>query len=399
MGWHVTISLHGIANFSAGVSTSEPSAVVRLRSPVRSKETLPTDFVIVRSREDLQHAVNTQIDGVMIISNDRVETLLEVAKFSRVISVSENFDYLSDGDIIGFHPESNRFRTLYRRTSGHNSFLVTDRCNHYCLMCSQPPKDIDDRWILGEIKAALPLIDKETLSLGFTGGEPLLDWREFIDVLAICRDELPNTAIHVLSNGRAFVHDEVVAAWTGVRHPNLTVGIPIYAAIDHIHDHVVQARGAFDETVLGVLKLKDKGQRVEIRTVLHALTAPRIVETCKWFARNLPFVDHVALMGLENTGFAIANADELWIDPIDYQSELAISVDLLVSANMNVSVYNLQRCILDRSIWPYAPRSISDWKNGYVAKCDHCIEKDRCSGFFTSGRPRQSRGIRPILTS
>ena len=78
-------------------------------------------------------------------------------------------------------------------------------------MCSQPPKDIDDRWILGEIKSALPVIDKDTRSLGFTGGEPLLDWREFIDVLAICRDELPNTAIHVLSNGRAFVRDEVVS--------------------------------------------------------------------------------------------------------------------------------------------------------------------------------------------
>ena len=157
--------------------------------------------------------------------------------------------------------------------------------------------------------------------------------------------------------------------------------------------------GAFDETVLGVLKLKDKGQRVEIRVVLHALTAPRIVETCKWFARNLPFVDHVALMGLENTGFAIANAEQLWIDPIDYQSELANAVDLLVSAKMNVSVYNLQRCILDRSVWPYAAQSISDWKNGYMEECDRCIEKDRCSGFFTSGRPRRSRGISPVLAS
>ncbi len=167
-----------------------------------------------------------------------------------------------------------------------------------------------------------PIIDKDTSSLGFTGGEPLLDWRDFINVLAVCRDELPKTAIHVLSNGRAFVGDEVVRAWAGIRHPNLTVGIPIYAAVDYIHDHVVQARGAFDETVLGVLKLKNEGQRVEIRVVLHALTAPRIVETCKWFARNLPFVDHVALMGLENTGFAIANAEELWIDPVDYRSEL-----------------------------------------------------------------------------
>jgi His-Xaa-Ser system radical SAM maturase HxsC len=267
-----------------------------------------------------------------------------------------------------------------------------------CLMCSQPPRDVNDGWILDEITAALPLIDPETRSLGFTGGEPLLDWRGFISLLQDCRERLPNTAIHVLSNGRAFADSKVVAAWAGVHHPNLTVGIPIYSVVDHVHDYVVQAMGALDETSLGILKLKDKGQRVEVRVVLH-VTAPRIVETCTWIARNMPFVDHVALMGLENTGFAIANAELLWIDPIDYQSELADAVDLLVSAKLNVSVYNLQRCVLDRSVWPYSVQSISDWKNGYIDDCYRCIEKDRCSGFLTSGRPRRSRGINPILAS
>lgn len=177
------------------------------------------------------------------------------------------------------------------------------------------------------------------------------------------------------------------------------VGIPIYSAVDHVHDYVVQARGAFDETVLGILKLRNSGQRIEVRVVLHALTAPKIVDTCKWLARNLPFVNHVALMGLENTGFAIANADELWIDPLDYRTELAEGVSVLASARLNVSVYNLQRCVLDRSVWPYAMQSISDWKNGYVEECKGCVEKIRCSGFFTSGRPRPSRGINRIRVS
>jgi His-Xaa-Ser system radical SAM maturase HxsC len=172
--------------------------------------------------------------------------------------------------------------------------------------------------------------------------------------------------------------------------------IPIYAAVDHVHDYVVQASGAFDETVLGVLKLKDKGQRVEVRVVLHAITAPRIVETCGWLARNFPFVDHVALMGLENTGFALANSELLWIDPVDYRDDLEQAVELLVWAGVNVSVYNLPRCVLARSVWPYAVQSISDWKNGYVEECERCAEKPRCSGFFTSGRPRYSRGISPI---
>jgi His-Xaa-Ser system radical SAM maturase HxsC len=203
----------------------------------------------------------------------------------------------------------------------------------------------------------------------------------------------------VLSNGRAFAATDVVRAWADIGHPNLTVGIPIYASVDNVHDYVVQAKGAFDETVLGILKLKDKGQRVEIRVVLHAITAPRIVATCRWISRNLPFVDHVALMGLENTGFAIANDDLLWIDPLDYRELLAEAVEILAAARVKVSIYNLTRCVLKPSVWKYAAQSISDWKNDYLPQCELCAEKSRCSGFFTTGRPRYSRGILPISAS
>jgi hypothetical protein len=139
-----------------------------------------------------------------------------------------------------------------------------------------------------------------------------------------------------------------------------------------VHDYVVQAHGAFDETVLGILRLKDQGQRVEVRLVLHAVTVPRLRATCAWFARNLPFVDHVALMGLENTGFALANERLLWIDPVDYRDEFAAGVDLLRAAGVPVSIYNLPLCLLDRSVWDVAVQSISDWKNDYLPECAGC---------------------------
>jgi His-Xaa-Ser system radical SAM maturase HxsC len=224
---------------------------------------------------------------------------------------------------------------------------VTERCNHFCLMCSQPPRNVNDEWILDEIAECLPLIDPATVSLGFTGGEPLLDWRRFIPLLDLTRTMLPDTRIHVLTNGRAFANPEVATAWARVGHQSLCAGIPIYSAIDHIHDYIVQARGAFNETVLGILRLKDKGQRVEIRVVLHRVTAPRLLETCEWIARNLPFVDHVALMGLENTGFAIANEDLLWIDPVDYRDDLTTGVGLLSAMGIHVSV----RCIICPSVF------------------------------------------------
>ena len=172
-----------------------------------------------------------------------------------------------------------------RRTTGYRAAL--ERCNHYCLMCSQPPRDVDDQLKrFGQIKAALPLVDPSTKVLGFTGGEPLLDWHSFIGVLETCRDLLPITAVHVLTNGRGFARREVVSAWADVRHPSLTAGIPIYAAVVVFHDYVVQARGAFDDRTRDPEAGSWSAGR--IRVVLHAITTPRIVETCRWLARNLP---------------------------------------------------------------------------------------------------------------
>jgi His-Xaa-Ser system radical SAM maturase HxsC len=396
VGWRMTLPLYGTATLCSGLERNSRS-VLRLKALGTGPSADDHDSYIVRSQSEVGHAVQEKRNSIFVINDATGVDLSSVQSDTRVITVPSKFSYLGDGDIVGIHGETGKFRSLFRSNSRHNSFLVTERCNNYCLMCSQPPKDIDDRWILDEISESLPLIDKSTPTLTFTGGEPLSDWPEFTRVLANCRHELPNTAVQVLTNGRAFANSEIVNAWRDIQHPSLIAAIPVYASVDHIHDYVVQAKGAFDETILGILKLKDRGQRVEIRVVLHSQTAPTIAETCSWIARNLPFVDHVALMGLENTGFAIANESLLWIDPMDYQGDLAEGVDALSAARVNVSVYNLPRCVLHRSVWPYAVQSISDWKNGYVEACTLCTEKSRCSGLFTSGRPRQSRGIAPFL--
>jgi His-Xaa-Ser system radical SAM maturase HxsC len=393
----MTLPLYGTAATSVGFRSDKTRSAIRLRSVESRAERHAADFALVRTPDELEQAIVENWGSIFAVSDRPFET--GGAFEGRFIAVSPQYDYLGDGDVLGFDHFSRKFRTLFRRKSAHNSFLVTERCNNYCLMCSQPPKDVDDRWLLAEIRESLALIDPTTRALTFTGGETLSDWVDFIEVLKRCRDLLPVTSLQVLTNGRAFANSRIVDAWRDIEHPNLMAAIPVYASVDHIHDHVVQAKGAFDETVLGILKLKDRAQRVEIRVVLHVLTAPIITETCRWIARNLPFVDHVALMGLENTGFAIANDAILWIDPMDYRDALAEAVDYLVAAGVNVSVYNLPKCVLSRSVWPYAVQSISDWKNGFVTECDGCDEKVSCSGFFTTGRPRFSRGISASLPS
>ncbi len=388
------LALSGLAISVTGAAQSDRRMLIRLRSPDSGSASDKRDAALVRDRADVAAARSDGFKATVLLEDvwfPSADGSSEV-----VVRLGARFGYLGDGDIIGLDAGSRRLRVLYRRASKHNAFLVTERCNHYCLMCSQPPRKVDDGWLLDEIADCIELIDPATKTIGFTGGEPLLEWRRFIAMLGTARDRLPDTAVHVLTNGRAFADNDVASAWAAIRHERLTAGIPLYSAVDAVHDYVVQALGAFDDTVLGILRLKDKGQRVEVRIVLHAVTAPRLQETCSWLARNLPFVDHVALMGLENTGFALANQDLLWIDPVDYQADLARSVDTLRAADVKVSIYNLPLCVLDRSVWDVAVQSISDWKNGYLPECDGCAARSRCAGFFSSGRPRFSRGIQPI---
>jgi hypothetical protein len=93
------------------------------------------------------------------------------------------------------------------------------------------------------------------------------------------------------------------------------------------------------------------------------------------------------------------NLAALWIDPVDYQPQLVRAVRELTAARVNVSIYNHQLCVLDRTLWPLAAKSISDWKNEYFDVCGRCAVKDHCGGFFFSAKLRYSDHIRPIAPS
>lgn len=313
-----------------------------------------------------------------------------------VVLLPQDLRYLEAGDILRVIPRTGEIVTLYRRRSSSNSLLLTERCNSRCVMCSQPPKDAVDDHLLKAYLDAIPLIDPDTAELGLTGGEPTLLGPEFVELLAALKTQLPRTSIHVLSNGRLFRYLSLAVAVANVAHPDLVIGVPLYSDIASYHDHVVQARGAFDQTVRGIMNLKRCGQRVEVRVVLHRLTIDRLPSLARFIARNLPNVDHVAFMGLEMMGFVKMNLDGLWIDPADYQAQLRMAVQELEGARLNVSIYNHQLCVLEPGLWKYARKSISDWKNEYLATCASCAGKEQCGGFFTSAKLRYSDHINAL---
>ena len=314
-----------------------------------------------------------------------------------LVHTLNGIDYLTDGDVVRI--DSNGYvRTLFRKNSSNNFILTTDQCNSYCLMCSQPPKQVNDFDRVAEHIRLIDLIDPETRELVITGGEPTLLKNEFIRLIERCKEKLPRTAIHVLTNGRLFYYRQFAERLGAVAHPDLMLGIPVYSDVDSEHDYVVQAKGAFEETVLGLHNLARYCVPVEIRVVLHALTYRRLPKTAEFIARNFPFAAHVALMGMEMVGFVHKNMDVLWIDPHDYQKELTGATRVLFLSGMNVKIYNHQLCVLDRQLWPFACKSISDWKNIYLEECNGCIVRDQCGGFFQSAAKKHSAYIRPLWT-
>jgi His-Xaa-Ser system radical SAM maturase HxsC len=354
----------------------------------------PTSALLLEA-EDRATASETDSFAAVLVKADRHgETT--VGESLRAYLPNE-LRYLEEDDVVRVDPLRNRVDVLYRRWSEHNSLLVTERCNSRCVMCSQPPVLRDDGYLVPELLQAIPLMSPETRELGFTGGEPTLLFDGLLQLIRAARDALPDTQLHILSNGRLFVYQKYANRIAAARHPGVVFGIPIYSDIPRQHDFVVQAKGAFDQTIRGLLNLARYGIRVEIRVVVHDQTYQRLPELASFIARHLGFAEHIALMGLETVGYAKTNLDAVWIDPADYQQELLMATRCLDRAGFRVSIYNHQLCLLDRELWKFAVQSISDWKNIYMPECAPCAVRSACAGFFAAGRLRYSNRIRPII--
>jgi His-Xaa-Ser system radical SAM maturase HxsC len=373
---------------------------MKLQSVIRNLKV--PQKMILRVAESCGRAIEDRNNEVLIAEeldiNDAAGFplfLLRKSLNDEIAQLPPDLDYVAEGDILRFEP-SGQIKVLYRKKSPFNAMLVTERCNSKCLMCSQPPRDIDDDYLIDDWLRAIPLMSPTTPELGITGGEPTLRFDDLVALIHATKERLPATALHMLSNGRLFNYLKYAQRLADIRHHDFMIGIPLYADVDEIHDFVVQAKGAFSQTILGILNLARVKQKVEIRFVIHRHTFARMPQFARFVRRNLPFVDHVTFMGLEIAGYAKSNLAALWIDPVEYQKELEKAVFELASARMNVSIYNLPLCLIPKSVWPFARKSISDWKNIYFEECEPCKVRELCAGFFASAQIRRSAHIRPL---
>jgi His-Xaa-Ser system radical SAM maturase HxsC len=261
-------------------------------------------------------------------------------------------------------------------------------------MCPQPRKKDKESKTPFNLKL-ISLMDKSTKLLGITGGEPTLIGEELFEVIEACKRYIPEAQIDILSNGMKFDDFEYVKAMVLLQHPNLVFAIPLYADTDNEHNDIIQAQG-FYKTIQGIYNLALFNQRIEIRIVIHKTNYKRLPQLAEFIYHNFPFVYHIAFMGMETVGLAERNIELVWIDPHDYVPQLEKAVLYLYQRDMNVSIYNLQLCILPKELRAFSVKSISLWKNIYLDECATCDLKDTCGGFFASSRNRHSAYIQPF---
>ncbi|WP_164975301.1 His-Xaa-Ser system radical SAM maturase HxsC [Lutibacter sp. HS1-25] len=328
----------------------------------------------------------------------KIEVTSENFVFSDYFIRPKKFSKLSVSklDIIKIEKRGG-VKILFKHGSNDNLLFVTDQCNSSCLMCSQPPKNVDDIEYFYKINnEILSLIPKDIEVIGISGGEPTLLGEKLNLILKRLKLEFPNTRVHILSNGRKFFDKNYVSRLSLDINKLATFGIPLYSDIATIHDYVVQAKNAFYQTAIGLHNAARFGLNIEIRIVITKLNYERLPKLAKYIFMNYPFVEHVAFMGVEYTGFAVVNSELIKVNPDVYMDQLKEAVLFLNSMKINTSIYNLPLCLVHRKLWPFSVKSISDWKQEYSNDCKLCEEVNICGGFFRTSRLKYNN-INPIL--
>lgn len=330
--------------------------------------------------------LKTQAGYVATISTNSMATNKPHCQIDSIVQFDE-------GDVVLINTKG-EIIFLYEINSAHNAIMATERCNHRCVMCPQPP-------ILQEVDKTdfnlklISLFDKNTREVGITGGEPTLIGDKLFALIKQFQKYQPKAAISILSNGVKFADKEYAKRLAMCLHHDLQVDVPLFSDIAREHNKIVGAN-TFYKTVEGLYNLALFHQRIGIRIVVHKLNYKRLPQLAEFIYHNFPFISQVAFMQMETLGLADKNIEELWIDPYDYNTQLSKAVILLRDRGITTHIYNAQLCVLPNEIRTFAQQSISDWKNIYLDKCEGCALMGRCAGFFESNRDHHSSHIAKI---
>lgn|SRR5574344_1060 len=314
---------------------------------------------------------------------------------NKPVLVSNDLELFHEGDVVTVD-QNGLISFVYEINAKQNVILATEKCNHRCIMCPQPPIEHENSRLNFNLKL-ISLIDKNSKEIGISGGEPTVIGDDLFVILKALRKRCKNTAITILSNGVLFANKAYAEKLALCGLKDLQVDVPIFSDIASIHNDIVGAK-TFYKSVQGLYNLALFGIKVGIRVVVMKQNYKRLPNLSDYIYHNFSFVSQVAFMQMEFEGLARENFEKLWIDPFDYSDELKEAVLLLNDRGLVPYIYNAQLCVLPHQIREFAVQSISEWKDIYISECENCKAKGLCAGFFASNMVHHSRNIISFTT-
>lgn len=315
--------------------------------------------------------------------------LISSIEYNRDPIVNGNFICLKelppydDGDIVRYNHIDKTLVTQYSIKSENNVLFLTTHCNCNCVMCPQSQCN-DKGKLYSEALQLIDMIDTPPVTITLTGGEPTFFKDRFLEVIRHLREKWINTKIVVLTNARTLSSLDFARQVVALAHGNIEFGIPLYSDSAIVHDEIVGLDRSWSQAILGLYNLASLKCCIELRVVVMESNYMRLPKLLTFIARNLPFVQRIALMGLEPMGKAREIWDCIWVDPLDAVEEIESAMQVAKRHNLNVLLYNHQLCCLPKHLRKYAVSSISDWKRTFLDACNGCVMQGDCGGFFES---------------
>lgn len=306
----------------------------------------------------------------------------------------ESFAELNEGDYVFLLQDTAKI--LWDINSNQNSFLLTESCNCACKMCPQPPKKHDEQLFFISEKILDSLRGKTISDIGITGGEPTILGKKFIYFLDRCSKEHPEAHISILTNAKTFSNIDFSLQTMQAASNKTIFCVSLHSDIDTVHDKIVGIQKSHAQTEKGIYNLALAGAKIEIRHVITKMNYKDLERFSEYLYAYFPFAVNYAMMGMEVCGDAKKNIEVIYASPNEYRFELEKAVQFLYRRGLPVSVYNIPLCLCEGSIRIFAKQSISTWKNAYIEKCEKCVMKNKCSGFFTTSSKIPKEYIQPF---
>lgn len=320
----------------------------------------------------------------------------ENIKITATQDVIEKLNNCDNYDVFVISNDGMAF-LYYNNESVDNAIVVTNKCNSNCIMCPTPEsvRKKKEKIYVDVILQVIKHMPNDAEHITITGGEPFLIGEDIFKIFYSLKNKMKGTSFLLLTNGRAFSYKPFLEKFVETVPGNTLIGIPLHGYSAETHDPITRSNGSFLQTFHGIKNLLSYNKSIEIRIVISKLNYKFIDKIAELIIDEFVGIETVKIMGLEMTGNAHKNMNNVWITyPLAFKHSKN-AINKLVNHGIDVQLYNFPLCAVSKEYHKICAKSITDYKVRYSSECDKCKFKDACGGVFAGTFNLSKNDLKP----